>query len=83
MVMTKNQALLTCIETFKVMQEYHPHLIEVLADVVKRCEDAIAIPESTPLMEWQVDNMAYDVCGVRHDWLYDFVSVVEKWHGIN
>ena len=46
--MTKNQALLTCIETFKVMQEYHPHLIEVLADVIKRCEDAIAIPEADP-----------------------------------
>ena len=39
--------------------------------------------EQIPLMDWEVDNMAYEVCGERHDWLYDFVSVVEKWHGIN
>jgi len=48
MVMNKREALLTCIETFKILQEFHPHLLTVLSDVLKRCEDALAIPEAEP-----------------------------------
>ena len=74
--MNKRHALLTCIEVFKVVQEFYPTTLEVLDEVIKRCEDAMALPEPEPVAYRQhIKVTKHGV--ITHEYGYSDIQIMQ------